>query len=168
MAPETVAWLGGIDAGMRGKLERVGLVAPAAPMLQIELGEFLDRYIDQKKVDVSDTTIRNLRQTKEKLIAFFKARRNVRSITVEEMNQFRAWLVGVAKLSRNTVSTHLRKTKQFFADAVESGLLATNPCRKLRYLQDTRNEDRERFMTPDEAIRVLETCPTAEWRVIFF
>jgi integrase len=167
VAPETVAWLGGIDAGLRGKLERVGLVAPAAPMLQIELGEFLDRYIDQKKVDVSDTTIRNLRQTKEKLIAFFKARRNVRSITVEEMNQFRAWLVGVAKLSRNTVSTHLRKTKQFFADAVESGLLATNPCRKLRYLQDTRNEDRERFMTPDEAIRVLATCPTAEWRVIF-
>jgi integrase len=167
VAPETVAWLGGIDDGMRKKLENVGLVARAASMLKVELGEFLDRYIDQKKDEVSATTIRNLRQTKKKLITFFKARRDLRSITAEEMTQFRAWLVGVAKLSRNTVSTHLRKTKQFFADAVENGLIATNPCRKLRYLQDTRNEDRERFMTPQQAAKVLAACPTSEWRVIF-
>ena len=167
VAPETAAWVGGIDAGMRAKLERVGLIAPATPMLKVKLGEFLDRYIDQKKVDVSATTIKNLRQTKKKLIAFFKAHRDVRSITAEEMNQFRAWLVGVAKLSRNTVSTHLRKTKQFFAEAVENGLIATNPCRKLRYLQDMRNEDRERFMTPEDAAKVLAACPTSEWRVIF-
>jgi integrase len=167
VAPETVSWLGGIDAGLRAKLERVGLIAPSALMLRVELGDFLDRYIDQKKVEVSATTIRNLQQTKKKLIAFFKARRDLRSITAEEMNQFRAWLVGVAKLNRNTVSTHLRKTKQFFAEAVENGLIATNPCRKLRYLQDTRNEDRERFMTPEEAEKVLAACPTSEWRVIF-
>jgi integrase len=167
VAPETAAWLGGVDAGLRTKLERVGLIAPAASVLRVELGEFLDRYIDQKKVEVSAKTIKNLQQTKKKLIAFFKARRDVRSITAEEMNQFRAWLVGVAKLSRNTVSTHLRKTKQFFADAVENGLIATNPCRKLRYLQDTRNEERERFMTPEQAAKVLESCPSAEWRAIF-
>jgi len=39
----------------------------------------------------------------------------------------------VAKLGRNTVSTHLRKAKQFFAEAVDNGVISTNPCRKLRY-----------------------------------
>jgi len=167
LAPETVAWIGGIDAGMRGKLERVGLIAPVAPVVKVELGEFCDRYIEQKRIDSSPLTIRNLEQSKKKLVAFFKANRDLRSISVEEMNLFRSWLVKVAKLGRNTVSTHLRKTKQFFADAVENGLIATNPCRRLRYLQETRNEERERFMPPEQAAKVLSACPTAEWRVIF-
>jgi integrase len=167
VAPETAAWLGGVDAGLRRKLERAGLISPVASILQVELGEFLDRYIDQKKIDSSPLTIRNLEQAKKKLVAFFRSNRDPRSISVEEMAQFRVWLVEVAKLAKNTVSTHLRKAKQFFADAVENGLIATNPCRKLRYLQESRNEARERFMTPEQAAKVLEACPTAEWRVIF-
>jgi integrase len=167
VAPETVSWLGGIDAAMRKKLERVDLISPARAMLKVELGEFLDRYIEQQRVESSALTIRNLQQTKQKLIAFFKASRDLRTITVDDMSSFRGWLVEVAKLGRNSVSTHLRKTKQFFADAVENGLIAANPCRKLRYLQDTRNEARERFMTPEQALKVLEACPDTEWRVIF-
>jgi site-specific recombinase XerC len=118
---------------MRKKLERVGLVAPAALQVRVELGEFVDRYIEQKKIDSSSLTIRNLQQAKKKLLAFFKANRDLRTITVEEMNAFRVWLVEVAKLGRNTVSTHLRKAKQFFAEAVDNGVISTNPCRKLRY-----------------------------------
>ena len=167
VAPETVSWLGAVDDGMRKKLERVGLIATAKKVVKVELGEFLDSYIDEKKVDSDKLTIRNLHQTKQKLIAFFKANRDLRSISIEEMNSFRVWMVTVGKLGRNSVSTHLRKTKQFFAGAVDSGLISTNPCRKLRYLQETRNEARERFMTPEQAAKVLEACPTAEWRVIF-
>ena len=167
VAPETVSWLGAVDDGMRKKLERVGLIAPAALQVRVELGEFVDRYIEQKKIDSSPLTIRNLQQAKKKLLAFFKANRDLRTITVEEMNAFRVWLVDVKKLARNTVSTHLRKTKQFFAEAVDNGLISTNPCRKLRYLQEKRNESRERFMSPEQAVKVLEACPTAEWRVIF-
>jgi len=167
VATETISWLGGIDDGMRKKLERVGLIATAKAMLKVELGEFLDRYIEQQKVESCALTIRNLQQTKNKLIAFFKASRDLRTITIDDMSSFRGWLVEVAKMGPNSVSTHLRKTKQFFADAVDNGLIATNPCKKLRELQDTRNEDRERFMTPEQAEKVLEACPTAEWRVIF-
>ncbi len=32
---------------------------------------------------------------------------------------------------------------------------------------ETRNEARHRFMTPEQAARLLEACPCAEWRVIF-
>lgn len=73
----------------------------------------------------------------------------------------------MGKLNTNTVRTHLKRSKQFFADAVASGLISTSPCRKLRYLQEKRNEARERFMTPEQAAAVLAVCPTAEWRVIF-
>jgi len=38
---------------------------------------------------------------------------------------------------------------------------------KTPLLQETRNEARERFMSPEQAVKVLEACPTAEWKVIF-
>jgi integrase len=167
MAPETAAWVGTVDDRLRSKLERLGLIAERDTARVMRLDTFLKDYVSLKKGDVKKITIRNLDQTSKKLLEFFDGSRQLSSITVEDMRRFREWLANTKGFKPNTVKTHCRKAKQFFADAVDRALIDQTPCRKLRGLQDSRNRDRERFMTVEDTAKVLAACPTLEWKTIF-
>jgi integrase len=167
MAPETASWVGTVDDRLRSKLERLGLIAERDTARVMRLDTFLKDYVSLKKGDVKKITIRNLDQTSKKLLDFFAGSRQLSSITVEDMRGFREWLANTKGFKPNTVKTHCRKAKQFFADAVDRGLIDQTPCRKLIGLQDSRNRDRERFMDLADTAKVLETCPTLEWKAIF-
>lgn len=167
LPPETAAWVGGIDQRLRAKLERLRLIRPGAGRRRMPLAEFTDAYIEGKRPDSSPLTIRNLRQTEKKLLAFFGRTRDIGEISGDDAVAFRNNLIKVGGLAPNAVSTHCRKSKQFFAAAVERGHVAVNPFGKMPDLQETRNEARHRFMTPEQAARVLEACPNAEWRAVF-
>lgn len=167
MPPETAAWVGGIDQRLRGKLERKRLIRPGMSRQRMTLAEFTDKYIEQKRPGSSPLTIRNLQQAQAKLLAFFGRTREIGDIAIDDAIAFRSHLIENGGLGCNTVSTHCRKSKQFFSEAVDRGLLAVNPFRKMKDLQESPNEARHRFMTPGQAALVLEACPSAEWRAIF-
>jgi len=167
MPPETAAWVGGVADGLRTKLERLGLIRSGLGSRRMTLTDFAAAYIQQKTHEYSPTTIRNLTQTKKKLDAFFGTSREISSITAEDVEAFRVHLVAVGGLGPNTVSTHCRKAKEFFAAAVARGHVAVNPFAGMKDMQETPNEARQRFMTPEQATRVLNACPTVEWEVIF-
>jgi integrase len=124
-------------------------------------------YIEERKLDCSHYTIRNLSQARDKLNAYFGTAREISSITTEEAKAFRVHLVKVGGLARNAVSTHCRKAKQFFDEAIERGHATVNPFAKMKDMQEIRNEERHRFMTPEQSGRVLAACPCDEWRAIF-
>jgi integrase len=167
MAPETASWVGTVDDRLRSKLERLGLIAERDTARVMRLDTFLKDYVSLKKGDVKKITIRNLDQTSKKLMEFFGGSRQLSSITVEDMRRFREWLANTKGFKPNTVKTHCRKAKQFFADAVDRALIDQTPCRQLRGLQDSRNRDRERLMSIEDTAKVLEACPTLEWKAIF-
>lgn len=167
MPPETAARVGGVDDKMRKKLERLGLVRAGLGSRRLSLSAFMEAYIEERKLDCSHHTIRNLSQAGDKLNAYFGAAREIGSITSEEAKALRVYLVKVGGLVRNAVSTHCRKAKQFFAEAVERGHATVNPFAKMKDMQEIRNEARHRFMTPEQSARVLDACPCAEWRAIF-
>jgi integrase len=167
LPPETAAWVGGVEESFRKKLERLRLIRPGSGARRMTLGGFTEAYIEERRPVSSPLTIRNLDQTRKKLLAFFKGNPDIGDITVEDAAAFRNYLIGPCGLEYNTVTTHCRKSKQFFSEAVERGLAATNPFRKMEGLREGRNEARMRFMTPEQAARVLDACPCAEWRAIF-
>lgn len=164
---ETAAWVGGIDQRLRKKLERLRLIKPGMGFRRLTLAEFTETYIEEKRPESSPKTIRNLNQARTKLLRFFGKTRQIGDITSEEAIAFRNHLFEACDLDYNSVSTNCRKSKQFFTEAVERGLIAVNPFRKMKGLQEIRNEARLRFMTPEQAALVLKACPSAEWRAIF-
>jgi integrase len=167
MPPETAAWAGGVDDKMRKKLERLGLIRAGLGSRRLALSAFMASYIEERKLDCSHYTIRNLSQARDKLNAYFGTAREISSITTEEAKAFRVHLVKVGGLARNAVSTHCRKAKQFFDEAIERGHATVNPFAKMKDMQEIRNEERHRFMTPEQSARVLAACPCDEWRAIF-
>ena len=167
MPPETAAWAGGVDERLRKKLERLGLVRPGTGSRRMLLSDFTAAYVEEKKHEYAYHTIRNLRQASHKLNAYFGTAREIGSITAEEVRGFRTYLTTAGKLSPNSVSTHCRRAKEMFAAAVERGHATVNPFAKMKDMQETRNEARQRFMTPEQAARVLDVCPCVEWKAIF-
>lgn len=163
----TAKWVGGIDGRLREKLAAKGLIARAPRPEMARLGEFIEKYIEELTPDRAPRTIINLKQARDKLLAFVSPDREMGSVTISEMVSFRHWLAKGCGLGPNSVKIHCRKAKQFFKEAVDRGLIEDNPCKTLRDLHEMRNEDRERFMTVEQARRVLAACPTAEWRLIF-
>lgn len=164
---ETAAWVGGVDQRLRRKLERLRLIKPGMGFRRVTLAEFTAACIDEKRTESSPKTIRNLNQARKKLLGFFGKTRQIGDITSEDAIAFRNHLFEAGGLEYNAVSTHCRKSKQMFTVAMERGLISVNPFRKMKGLQEVRNEARLRFMTPEQAALVLQACPSAEWRAIF-
>ena len=75
-------------------------------------------------------------------------------------------LIGKEKLADNTVRRRSGIAKQFFRAALRRKLIASNPFADLKAAVQA-NKSREFFITRDMAMKVTESCPNAEWRLIF-
>ena len=70
------------------------------------------------------------------------------------------------KLADNTVRRRCGIAKQFFQAAVRRRLIAENPFVDL-VAAVRRNDKRYYFITREEAQKVLDACPDAQWRLLF-
>ena len=77
-----------------------------------------------------------------------------------------AWLRGSEGLSDNTARRRCGIAKQFFRDAVRSRLIQSNPFEHLKAATRA-NKAREHFVPLVDAVRIIDACPDAEWRLIF-
>ena len=69
-------------------------------------------------------------------------------------------------MSKETVKKRIANAKQFFGYAVKHRILTANPFDNLKSAAGA-NRDRDYFVTRDEAAKVLEACPSNEWRLLF-
>ena len=88
---DTVAWLANIGAAPHDKLAAVGLVEASK---RVTLGEFLDGFIANLKAFVAANTLTNFEQSKQHLVDYFGADRDLASITHADAE---AWAASMAE-----------------------------------------------------------------------
>jgi len=162
---------------LRKRMAKVGLIdLPEASETVLALKPILDSYI-AKRSDVKEVTRDKWRQTCESLVRYFGAERSIDSITVGDARDFERWMKKSRKsryadadkseaLASATLRKRISHTKQFFADAVARKLIDANPFAGLKSTVGA-NRERDRFITRDEATKVLDACPNNEWRLLF-
>ena len=167
---ETARWLTGLDDTMYGKLAAVGLVERRESINlrtsreSMTLRAFLDGYI-QERHDVKGSTVIIYKRVAGNLTAFFGDNKPLQDITLGEADQWRLYLVGL-DLAENTIRRRSGVAKQFFYVATKRKLISGNPFEDLK-AAIVSNPQRYYFLKPVEAQKILDTCPNAEWRLIF-
>lgn len=155
----TRLWVDRLGPQLRKSVLEAGLVNPE------RLGEFLDRYLASRD-DVKPNTRAKYLTTRESLVTYFGAERSLREISAEDAAAWRNQLGGKRQLTENTRRKHTAVAKVFFNAAVAQGVLSKSPFGELKATVIP-NQERFYFVSREEAERVLEACPDAEWRLIF-
>lgn len=164
MPRETAVWLKGVGDKLHDRLARVGLAEPRAEAGSDKLIGFVDRYIESR-TDAKPRTIISLRQTRRELLAHFGKDRTLASITAGDADAFRLALLA-RKLADNTVRRFCGRARQFFRAAMRLEMIERDPFAGIKCAVGA-NPSRLYFVTREEAGKVLDACPNAEWRLIF-
>jgi len=85
---------------------------------------------------------------------------------VFQAKAFKAYLLSTVELSENTARKHIAISRQFFNSAIDAGLLKKNPFRG-QPVTVRANSARFYFVKSETALKVLDACPDAQWRLIF-
>jgi integrase len=160
-ANETTRWVATLDDSLVGKLAKVGLIPERS---SATLGGFIEQYIESRR-DTKSGTITNYRQVERDLNDKFGEDKPLRDFTPGDADTFRLHLLG-RPLAENTVRRRCGRAKQFFGAAIRHGLVATNPFTGIKTAVQA-NPSRFHFVTPATAQAVLESCPDAQWRLLF-
>jgi integrase len=97
-------------------------------------------------------------------VEFFALDKNLGDIAPGDAD---AWVLSLRqKYSDASIALFLKRARQLFRSAVRQRLLQENPFCDLKIPSES-NKSREFFITLEVARRVLDTCPDAEWRLIF-
>ncbi|MCL2329780.1 MAG: site-specific integrase [Phycisphaerae bacterium] len=164
VARETAVWLSSISHTLYDRLARTGLVEPRAAAVSTKLGPFIDEYI-AGRVDTKPRTIINLKQARKAIVNYFGEGKVLETITPGEADAFRLSLLGKG-LADNTVRRICGRSRQFFRAAIRLELTHRNPFDGIKCAVGA-NTERLYFVSRQEAEKVLEACPDAEWRLIF-
>jgi integrase len=156
---------------MHARLASVGLVKPRENSAGAKLVALFDSYIDGR-TDAKPTTLRNLRQARRYTQEYFGKDRALTSITKGDADEFRRHLLhrGGVKgrpLAENTVRTHCKVLKQLFEFFIDKELIRKSPFANVESHVGSSKASRISFVSRDVADKVMDSCPDAQWRLIF-
>ena len=179
---DALAWLAGLPCGFLDKVARVGLCRPPAEgdddAPPPTLAGLLDATLDAKAADLKPSSVRRLRQARDRLCRHFGDGRDPATITPDDAARWRRSLLDGADgrpLSRATVRGDCGFAKTLWHDAERRGWVpagrALDPTARggpFAHLDAgvTARED-ARFLTADEAAAVIEELPGVAWRALF-
>ena len=182
---ETAGWLARLPDTFHKKLSDNGLVAARdrRPVAEpTTLGAFTEQYIEAR-TDVKPGTRTNLRQTRRQLLQFFGskgavlsaeevdkaiaigAKKPLADVTPGDADQYRQDLL--SRLGENTARRHCGRAKQFFRAALRKRLIVENPFADMKGCAVRANPSRFYFIGREDAQKVIDACPDAQWRLIF-
>ena len=163
----TSKWIADMPSGLRKRLEALGLIEPPKNKATgWTVGAFIADYI-QRRTDVKEPTKRKWKDVERKLNAFFRDD-NIEDVTIEQAKNFRVYLKTTVGLSDNSIRRHTGICRQFFDSAVNAEIIRKNPFKDKTIPVTVRpNKARFFYVTPPMAQKVLDTCPDAQWRLIF-
>lgn len=169
LSPTLAKRLDDLSDDVHAKMVTVGLSHPRESRRPEHLAAFCDAYIASRR-DLKPRTRINLEQARKKLVAYFGAKMRLDDITAADAVRYARWLEAHdgGKLSPNTARRLLGRAKQIFTVAVDDELLAKNVFKqKAVKCTVTGNRDRMHFVTVDVARKVMDACPSIEWKLIF-
>lgn len=159
--PRTTAdWLNEIGLALKQKIAAVGLIESASAVPTVET--WCTDYI-AKRTDLAPRSIARLEFAARLLVEHFGTARRLDTVNVGDAEGYSRWLARTR--AANTVRRQVGWAKQFFGAAVKHELLNRNPFVGLA--ANTRpDRTRDHFVTRDEATKIIDACPDAEWRLI--
>ena len=157
---ETTRWLAGLEQVLADKLAK-GLMPRRE---NVALKAFLDEYIAGRH-DVKPSTIDLYDRVRKNLVDYFGADKGLRDINEGDADAWRLYLIKLP-LRDNTVRRRYGRAKHFFTAAMRRRLITHNPFVGLKSSVQA-NTTRLYFITLDEAHKVIDAYPGAEWRSIF-
>ena len=158
--PDSRRWLADLSDTLHERLARLKLVAPRE---SLTLGVWIPQYLAER-TDFKPAGRRGMEGTGKKLLAFFGADKRLRDITPEDASDWRASL-SKSGLAIASVKSHCTNAKRFLNRDREPRFAFGNPFKKLK--GGTTAAENERYVTPDEAARVIEYLPTTQLRALF-
>ena len=164
ISPVVQEWLGGISDGFRKRLEVLGIIEPTSSGQSFTVAEWTSRYI-KSRPDVKDITIGKWQNTANKLSTFFKGQ-TIDKVTIQQAKDFRVYLKSVVGLSENTLRRIIGLSRQFFKAAIEAEYINKNPFMG-QPVAIRANTARFFYVTQEMALKVLDACSDAQWRLIF-
>ncbi len=160
---ETAVWLGRLPPKLYDRLARAGLIEPRPAAEAARLGPFIEGYV-ASRLDLKPSTLTILDQARRRLVEHFGADRRLDSIGPAEADQYRAWLIARG-LARNSVHKLLRYAKHYFGAAVERGLIAANPFRRIPCVVGG-DPARRVFVPADVVLKLIDSIPDPEWKLM--
>ncbi len=166
---DTAKWVANLPDDIHAKLTAVGLVEPRAGG-QDHLGDgatlaaFLDGYLKDRD-DLKPNSLLVYGHTRRTLVEFFGPDKPLIDITEYDAEQWQRYL-GREGLSKATVRKRTANAKVFLRVGVKQKIIASNPFQELQSASVS-NDERQFFIDPTTALKVLDACPDAQWRLIF-
>jgi len=162
---ETLRWLADVGDTIHGRFVRAGLAEPRQPVpTSPQLGDFLAKHLEQRKAEIAPSSIERLRQTADKVSAYFGPELRLDQITADGAKDWRASML-TDGLAEATVRLHCRNVKSTFNDAVERELIGRSPFAALKSAAIA--ADRDHYVTATDAAKILDACPNMQWRTLF-
>jgi len=162
---ETAVWVRKLDPKLHDKLAAVGLIPKRAEAEQATLGAFIDGYI-KGRTDVKPGTKVVYQHARQLLVDYFGEEKPLADISAGDVDDWRRHLL--ERLAANTVHRRSGVARQFFKYAVRKRLITENPFAEITGGVTVRpNRERDYFVSREEAAKVLDACPDAQWRLIF-
>lgn len=159
---QTAVWLSDLPDLLHTRLARVGLVEPREAEQRHTLRGLLDAYFGV--LDVKASTRGRYEQTERLLVEHFGDDRPLDAIDLRAAEGWRAWLVERGHAAA-TVSKNVGIARQLFRKAHRWGMVDANPFLDVK-AGSQHNRERLRYVPPADVERLLDACPTHDWRCI--
>jgi integrase len=161
---QALEWANGLADDLHERIAKQGLLPPRQPEpVAPTLGGFLSKHIEQRTPDLAPSSIKRLRDTQGELERFFDAETTLDAITADMTHDWRASLR--SRLTEAGTRLHCRNAKSMAKAAVKRGLIAENSFVDL--VSSSVAANRERYVSREEAIAILDECPNQQWRLLF-
>ena len=175
-AGDALDWLASLPCDFLARVAAVGLCEPPADGddAPATLAGVLDAVLDAKAVELKPSSVRRMRQARDRLCRHLGGDRDPATITPDDAAAWRAAMLA-GGLGRATVRSDAAFAKTLWNAAEARGLVprvAPPPGHKGGgpfALLDAGTTERQafRYVTPAEAAAVVAELPDARWRLLF-
>jgi integrase len=156
----TAQWLSDTGDELHAQLAAARLVEPRR---SAGLGAFIDDYC--RATDNKPATVTRWKSTRTRLVEYFGAGVDLRTISPEQARAWHRWLSAERGLSDATRARDTGIARQFFNEARRRGFVQDNPFDGLSAVVKP-DKDRQRYIDPQTAGALLDACPDAQWRAL--
>lgn len=158
---DTARWLASIGDDLHDRIARVGLVR-ARSATHATIGAVLDACFEN--LDVKPSTRVRYDQTRKLLIEHFGEDRPIRTIRPIDADTWRTWLIDRG-YAPSKVSREVSMARMFFRQAIRWEMIPSNPFEGVRAGSQI-NRERMHYVDPETAARLIDACPSHDWRCI--
>jgi integrase len=155
-------WLQQADVKLVNKLNELGLCPRRNDPT---VNEFVADYL-KRRPDLSAASLTVMGHTERNLLEYFGPYKLLREVTLLDAREFRLWLLKEKGLAANTVNRRCGFARQYFHDAMELGLITTNPFLQ-KSISTTVGPASKDFIDAATIEKVIASCADPEWQLLF-